>query len=682
MFFDEIIHGTQYYRTPTPLPEEWESDIANFEKFNLDVMQIRMNWRWNERIEDQYDFSDVDRLLELAEKYNRKVVMKFLLECAPQYIYEKYGGTRIGPKGELLRPGAHGAFYGGWLPCFTNPHVVERATKFVEKCVERYAGNKNIIIWHTWNEIRNKPVEECFCPHCKSAFGKFLEKKYGTIEKLNAHYGAAEESFETINLPVMAHGFWDIYEFKKFKGSQCLYNNLRFVYDAIRKYDKTTPIMSHAGVCSAFQTSIGDVCDDFNVSKAVDFWGTSLPFATNMDTHENRVNMWLLSDYMRSVDKNFFIHEIYPGLGMFKWYDTPFDMKFKLYTGLSSGAKGLVYWQYRAERVGHEHDCSGIMRMDGSPKDVAYEVRDFGDNLKRDMEYFVKAAPEKPDAAIVYDFNSQLMGEIEEASKDIYDLTKESGLHYYNKAHRGMYQLVRDAGYDVDYVGITRPEEFKNYKVLLFPYCTMLDKAIVPYLQEFLENGGIIFADEGFGMRQSNTWMQVYDIDVKPIMDARMIFRRVTKDSDCIDIDGHKTQVMPYVSEYRVDNASVLKRFGNGNGAMFAVNYGKGKLYLNGFSSGFSYFTTQDPSWLQLIDGIMQDVGSKKYALGNFADGVYERRMRFDHGEIIFIFNNSGDDKTMELDGNIISSGADAIVNGNAMTVKSGEIGYAIVEVE
>ena len=79
MFFNEIIHGTQYYRTPTPLPEEWEGDIANFEEFNLDVFQIRINWRWNEREEGVYDFSDVDRLMDLAEKYNRKVIIKFLV---------------------------------------------------------------------------------------------------------------------------------------------------------------------------------------------------------------------------------------------------------------------------------------------------------------------------------------------------------------------------------------------------------------------------------------------------------------------------------------------------------------------------------------------------------------------------------------------------------------------------
>ena len=89
MFFDKIIHGTQYYRSPTPLPEEWDGDLANMEQYNLDAIQIRINWRNNEIREGEYDFSDVDEVLALAEKHGRQVVIKFLLECAPQYVFDK-----------------------------------------------------------------------------------------------------------------------------------------------------------------------------------------------------------------------------------------------------------------------------------------------------------------------------------------------------------------------------------------------------------------------------------------------------------------------------------------------------------------------------------------------------------------------------------------------------------------
>ena len=101
MLFEEIIHGTQYYRSPTPLEDEWEGDIQNLKDYNLDAMQIRINWRNNERREGEYDFSDVDKLMDLAEKNGRKVMMKFLLECAPQYVFDKYDGVRIQKRPKL-----------------------------------------------------------------------------------------------------------------------------------------------------------------------------------------------------------------------------------------------------------------------------------------------------------------------------------------------------------------------------------------------------------------------------------------------------------------------------------------------------------------------------------------------------------------------------------------------------
>lgn len=680
MFFDEIIHGTQYYRTPTPLPEEWEGDIANFENLNIDAFQIRMNWRWNERRENEYDFSDVDRLLELAEKNNRKVIMKFLLECAPQYVYEKYDGTRIGPHGEKLRPGAHGAFYGGWLPCFTNPYVFDRALKFVEKVAQRYSGNKNIILWNAWNEIRNKPVEECYCPHCRKAFGKYLENKFGTVEALNKHYGSAEDSFETINLPTMPHGFWDIYEFKKFKGSHELHRFLKEIYAVVRKYDKDTPIMCHAGFCSAFQEHIGDVCDDFTVSKAVDFWGTSLPFDTNMDTPDNRMSMMLLGDFLRGVDKNYFNHEIYPGLGMFDDYDTPFDMKFKLYSALSHGAKGMVYWQYRAERVGNEQDCAGIMRVDGTSRPVAFEAQKFGADLHKNMKYFAGAEVKAGKIAIVFDFDSMLMSEIEESSKGLFKFTESPDELYYGRSHRGMYKLFRNCGYNVDYVGVTNPEQFEKYKVLYFPYYSMLDEKIVPYLEKFLSGGGTIIADEGFGLRDLNTWMRVGDINCKPLMTARLTERRkLWKREEYFELMGRKTRIIPYKSEINVENAKTVASFENGLPAIQRVDFCEGKIYLLGVSAGYSYYATGDECWEIFVDDIMKDAGVEKYKFADTKNGIYEKRTCNGGNEIVFIFNISDEDKTFDLEKNIIAYGADAIIEGNSMTVRAGEIGYAII---
>lgn len=683
MIFDEIIHGTQYYRSPTPLPEEWEGDMANMAEFQLDAIQIRVNWRWNEKRENEYDFSDVDRLMELAEKYNRKVIIKFLLECAPQYIFDKYGGTRIGPRGEQLRGGSHGAFYGGWRPCFTNPKVQERAVLFVEKVAERYAGHKNLILWNAWNEIRNKPIEDCYCPHCRKAFGDYLKNKFGTVEELNAFYGSAEESFETVELPAMPHGHWDIYEYKKFKGSHEMYEWLKFVKDAIRKYDKVHPVMSHVGFCAAFQTHLGDVCDDYHAAKAVDFFGTSIPCDCAMDTPEKRLDYQMLNSYVHSIDEDYFVHEVYPGAGRFKkeWYDTPFDMRFKLYTSLATGAKGLVYWQYRAERVGFECDCSGIMHMDGSPRPVAYEVAEFGKYLHRDMNYFAKSTAKKAEIGIVFNFDSMLMSEIEDSCGEDYEFKLSDPKFYYQRAHAGMFRMLKNLNYDVDYVQAAETGKFKDYKVLCVPYGAMISEKTVQGLTEFVENGGTLILDEGFVMRQLNTWINPYQLRCQSLMPAWMEERRSTQ--EFIEYKGKKAQLAPYKTEYRVENAENILNFENGKTAIHKISCGKGTAYLLGFSIGYSYHETQAEVYEELFEDLTSVCSLNKLSYADFKNGIYEAVLEVGETEkITFLFNVSGETKVFDISETVVAYGGDFTTDESLYSLGNNQMGYFIRKVE
>ena len=677
MHFDKIIHATQYYRAPTPKRDEWDGDISRLSDISIDTFQIRINWRWNEKREGEYDFSDVDELFDLAEKHNKRVIVKFLLECAPQYVFDKYGGTIIGPKGEAVRGGSHGAFYGGWKPCFTNPDVQRRASLFVEEVTKRYKDRECLVLYNAWNEIRNKPVEECFCKHCRAAFGEYLREKFGTVEALNDFYGAAEESFENIALPSMPHGYWDTFEFKKFKGSYELKNYLTFVRDAVRRHDTTRPVMSHTGFCSAFQTHIGDVCDDFGVSRAVDFFGTSIPCLCNMDTEEKRLDFLMLNDYVRSVDRDYFLYEIYPGLGMFRdEYDTPFDMSFKLHAALASGAKGLVYWQYRAERVGMENDCAGLMRADGSPRPVSNAVRELGLDLDRDMQYLKDVHPVPADVAIVFDFDSMLLSEIEDACGDNYSFAERKGaLHYYMRSHSGMYRLLTKCGIRVDYLSTREPEKLANYKALYLPYYNMLDPEFARKLSEYVENGGHVILDEGFGLREMNTWMQPYDVEFSA-MKLRLRERREI--SDTVTVDGKSVKTAPFVSEYSVDNSEPYLTFDDGKTAIHSVKYGKGRVYLSSFGIGYTYRELGDSALAALARELLSGAGVLAERCDNFDKGIYIRTAESDGYTATFIFNASCEDYSHTLKKAPVAYSKDAVLVGDRITLKAKTVAYYI----
>ena len=648
--FDGLLYGTQYYRAPTPLADEWDGDLGNLERYHLGTIQLRLNWRQYEPREGEYDFSDVDRLMDLAERHGRKVIIKFLLECAPQYVFDRLGGARIGPRGEKIPPGGIGAFYtGGWLPCFTNPKVAERAAKFVEKVAERYKDRRHLVMWNAWNEPRCKPIGECFCDSCRKAYGEHMRRRFGTIEALNRFYGVAEESFEKIALPGTTAGYWDIYEFKSFKSGECLYNNLKFVYDAVRRHDTTRPVISHVGFTGGFQAWLGDICDDWKVKQAVDGWGTSLPLSTCMGSQEERIEFCRLNDFMRSLNPDYFIYEIYPGIGAFKYqYDTPWDMYYKLYDALAYGSKGMFFWQYRAERVGDENDCAGLARADGSPRPVLDAVREFGETVGELGREIVEFYPRRADVAVVFDYRSHMISMIEDSQGFTDVVPWEQMLLYYANAHRGFYHMLKERGVEVDYLNARDMVKLTNYKVVYFPYYTMIDPQAVPHMERFVADGGILIADEGFGLRDLNTWMNPYDIKCGRLMKARLSERRKGKRglataSGVLNTSG-------YHSEYAVEGARAMCLFDNGKPAAQVAEYGKGKTCLLGFSLGYSYMKRPGAEWGALFDRLTGGIALRRQKYGDVAAGLEERRLVKGDDEFVFLINTTDAEKRVRVD--------------------------------
>jgi len=85
-----IPFGSQYYRAPSPHKEEWEDDIKNMAAYGFNTIKFWVQWRWNNPAEGEYNFDDIDRLMELAGKYKLKVMLNTIFDVAPAWIYEKY----------------------------------------------------------------------------------------------------------------------------------------------------------------------------------------------------------------------------------------------------------------------------------------------------------------------------------------------------------------------------------------------------------------------------------------------------------------------------------------------------------------------------------------------------------------------------------------------------------------
>ena len=168
-------YGTQYYRAPTPLPEEWAEDLREIARCHYTHVQFRPQWRWHERIRGKYCWDDLDRLCDLAHRNGLRVIIKSMLETAPDWVFNELDGFRIGFHHRPIEPISHAAFYvGGWLPCFDNPQVRQAAFEFNRHLAERYKDHPALWFFNAWNEPRSRPLGECHCSHSVASYRKWL----------------------------------------------------------------------------------------------------------------------------------------------------------------------------------------------------------------------------------------------------------------------------------------------------------------------------------------------------------------------------------------------------------------------------------------------------------------------------------------------------------------------------
>ena len=66
----------QYYRQPTPLPEEWERDLKHIKRLGFTGVQLRPQWAWHEPKEGSFRWDDIDTLMALTAESGLKVLFK------------------------------------------------------------------------------------------------------------------------------------------------------------------------------------------------------------------------------------------------------------------------------------------------------------------------------------------------------------------------------------------------------------------------------------------------------------------------------------------------------------------------------------------------------------------------------------------------------------------------------
>ena len=178
----KIVYGGDY--NPEQWPEEvWHEDMRLFKEAGVDIVTLNVfSWAMLQPSEDEYDFSTLDRIMELVKENGLFVCMATSTAAHPAWMAKRHPDiTRVESNGMKRSFGArHNS-------CPNSPTYRKYAPELARRLAERYKGFDNIVAWHVSNEFGG----ECYCENCAKAFREWVKSRYGTIEEVNRAWNTA-----------------------------------------------------------------------------------------------------------------------------------------------------------------------------------------------------------------------------------------------------------------------------------------------------------------------------------------------------------------------------------------------------------------------------------------------------------------------------------------------------------
>ena len=655
----DIQFASQYYRAPTPLPEQWADGLKMARDMGLDAVQLRLQWAWHEKRQGEFYFDDIDELMKLAESLDLRVIIKFLLENAPHWVYRLTNCARIDNAGQPIGPGSAAAFYvGGWLPCFDNAALREHANRFIAEVVTRYRGRSALMQWNAWNEPRSRPLGECCCPESVEAYRRWLKNEFSTLETLNDFYKKAWGTWDDVRPPALYHpsaqllgsDYAELHLWRRW-AMRSITGRVAWVVDQIRQHDSDRPVNSHAGGCSVICDALGDTSDDSQVAGKVDFYGTSLVHHHHESEHHDAGStMWyggMHCDWIRSTSEYFWINELYTGSGNWKQPAIDeHDVRLQVLTALAHGAKGINLWQFHAERFGSETNDCGLLNLDDTITPRYAELQRIGAMLKKDGPLIASMRPAKSDLAIFYSRNSDLISAIEH--RYLYPSVDPIIVDYpYKQTIQGVYGLFWRNNIACDWLHEDNLASLSRYQVVYLPLPIMLTGRVADALADFVRQGGTLISEVSPCLREDNTWASrvVPGAGLDRVFALTETNRAVSgRRRSCRgDWQQNDIAVTGMTCSLRLAGAKPIGRWSNDDVAASVHQFGQGQAVLMGFSLGQTYLRENDPRLVQSLRQLLGflDVASAAPGLCH-DDNVSIRVLTNDDQLLVFVVNHNG----------------------------------------
>ena len=484
---DLTLTGVYYY--PEHWDEsQWERDFKQMHDLGFEFTHFaEFAWAQLEPQEGNYDFAWLDRAVELAAKYDLKVIMCTSTATPPVWLSRKYPEILVRAEDGTIKD--HGSRQHA---SFASSVYRELAYKMIEKLAQHYGHDSRIIGW----QLDNEPaVQFDYNPKAEQGYREFLRKKYkNDIQSLNKAWGTAfwsevYSSFDEITLPKRAQwgmNHHQILDYRRYAAAQTndFLNNQCLI---IKKYVKNQWVTTNY-IPNYEEGHIGGSPDlDFQSYTRYMVYGDNEGIGRRGFRVGNPLRIAWANDFFRPIQGTYGVMELQPGQvnwGTVNFQPLPGAVRLWLWSVFAGGSDFVCTYRYRQPLYGTEQYHYGIVGTDGvtvTPGGHEYaqfmqEIRNLrGKVAKREVkpaDYMARRT------AIL--FNHENSWSIEE---------QKQNRTWNTLAHiEKYYRSLKSFGAPVDF--ISENKNFDNYPVVIAPAYQLADKELVDRWINYVKQGG------------------------------------------------------------------------------------------------------------------------------------------------------------------------------------------------
>jgi beta-galactosidase len=498
MYFGVDYHPEQWvhpYGGTREDPENtWTRDAELMQAAGVNVVRMgEFTWGLCEPEEDKYDFSWLQRVMDLMGKAGIKVVLATPTAAPPIWLSRKHPEILpIDEHGLIKHEGTRRAV------CLNSEIYWNQSKRIVEQMAKALGKHPQLIAWQIDNSLGGNFTEASFNEDTRRDWHGWLEAKYETVERLNnlmglRHWGQVVSKWDQVPMPMAA---------PTVHNPALVLDWCRFCSDTIVQFVKMQADLLHELTPNCpVTTNLRPLIhrfDHFDLAEVIDF----VSIESNAAIHAKAADLACEIDMLRSLKKSgvrapdgepgFWVME--QKAGNVSWQEVnslvrPGMLRRFTYQLVSRGASAIVFFRWRQPRFGSEKFHGAVLSHSARPDGRVFkEVSQLGDEMKL-LAPSLKGTQVQAKACIIYSHDNEWALQQPNQPNKNFSLREHIQL-FYSALH------ARNIAVD-----FARPaEDLSRYKLVIAPSLHLLSGGEADRLKLYVQNGGTLVGTFNTGL--------------------------------------------------------------------------------------------------------------------------------------------------------------------------------------